>query len=344
MKIAIVSSAVPFVSGGARNIVDWLALKLREAGHRTEVVYLPFSDDPARLIDQHAAYRWVDLSAADRIICLRPPAHLVPHPNKVVWFIHHIRYYYDLWDTPYRGFPDDATHRDLRDVLRLLDTTALGEARRVYTNSATVQQRVSRFNGLDADVLYPPVLEPERFHCADYGDEILYVSRLEHHKRQHLAIQAMRHTRTPVRLRIAGAGQNPAYVDELHAIVDRYGLADRVTIDVGWLDEDRKVELLSTALATAYIPFDEDSYGYPSLESAHSRKAIVTTSDSGGVTELVDDERNGFVTEPTGAALAVAFDRLYSDRALARRLGEAAEARLGELGISWANVIDRLLA
>ena len=33
------------------------------------------------------------------------------------------------------------------------------------------------------------------------------------------------------------------------------------------------------ALAVAYVPDDEDSYGYPSLEAAHARKAVLTASD-----------------------------------------------------------------
>jgi glycosyltransferase involved in cell wall biosynthesis len=344
MRVAVVSSAVPFIKGGARNIVDWLATELRRAGHEAEVVYLPFSDDPARLLSQHAAMRWVELDDADVVICIRAPAHLIRHPRKVVWFIHHIRYYYDLWDTPYRAFPADPVHVALRDTLRRIDTAALGEAHRLFTNSRTVAGRLQEYNDLDAEVLYPPLFEPERFTPGDYGDEILYVSRLEHHKRQHLAIQAMRHTRSPVRLRVAGVGQNPAYLAQLQEMVWRYGLDERVVIEAGWLDEKRKADLIGGALAVAYLPFDEDSYGYPSLEAAHAARPIVTTSDSGGVIEFVQDEVNGFVREPDAASLANAFDRLFEDRELAARLGAGARARVDELNVSWDHVLDRLLS
>jgi glycosyltransferase involved in cell wall biosynthesis len=47
---------------------------------------------------------------------------------------------------------------------------------------------------------------------------------------------------------------------------------------------------------------------------------------------------------PEPAAIADAFDRLYADRALARRMGEAARARVAELGIDWETVIGRLLS
>lgn len=99
MKIALVSSFVPFIFGGARNIVEWLEEHLRAAGHTVERIYLPQVDAPDVLFPQMAAYRWIDLSSADRVICFRPPAHMIRHPHKILWFIHHIRLFYDLWDT-----------------------------------------------------------------------------------------------------------------------------------------------------------------------------------------------------------------------------------------------------
>ena len=70
MKIALCSSFVPFVNGGARNIVEWLEIELKRAGHQVERVYLPQVDAPDLLMPQMMAYRWVDLTKlSDRIIC-----------------------------------------------------------------------------------------------------------------------------------------------------------------------------------------------------------------------------------------------------------------------------------
>ena len=44
------------------------------------------------------------------------------------------------------------------------------------------------------------------------------------------------------------------------------------------------------------------------------------------------------------AVVAQAFDRLHEDRALARRLGANAAARVSELGIEWDAVVAKLLA
>jgi glycosyltransferase involved in cell wall biosynthesis len=343
VKIALCSTFVPFVYGGARNIVEWLQVMLEQAGHQVERVYLPEVDAPNLLFRQMAAFRWIDLSAADRVICFRPQAHLVRHPHKILWFIHHLRTFYDLWNSAYRGCPDDTRHRGLRDALHAADTRALREAKRVFTNSRVVSDRLKRFNGIDSEVLYPPVFAAERFHCRSHGDEIVYVCRLEHHKRQHLLIDALAHTRTPVRLRLCGASIGEDYPCALRKQIARLGLEHRVVFDNRWITEAEKIDNLAGCLASAYLPLDEDSYGYPSVEASHARKAILTTVDAGGVLELVQDGVNGYVTEPTPQALGAAMDALWRDRRLAAAMGERAHARLAELNISWSHVLKRLL-
>ena len=96
-------------------------------------------------------------------------------------------------------------------------------------------------------------------------------------------------------------------------------------------------------MAAAYIPLDEDSYGYPSLEASHSSKPILATVDSGGVCELVEHGVNGLIAEPDPKALAEAMDRLYLDRKGTQKMGLNAASRVGEMNISWSHVLERLL-
>jgi glycosyltransferase involved in cell wall biosynthesis len=345
MRIAICSSIVPFVFGGGRNIVDWLALMLREAGHEVEVVYLPHVDSPELLFRQIAAYRWIDLTeSADRVICIRPPAHFIRHPHKILWFIHHVRVLYDLWDSPYREFPDDPRHRGIRDALHAADTLALHEAERVFSLSHVVADRLRRFNGVESEVLYHPILAPETFRCEDGGDEIVSVCRMEHHKRQHLLLEALRHTRTPVRLRLHGAASDSAYSAQLETLIRQHGLQGRVVLEDRWISDSEKVDVLARSLAVAYVPVDEDSYGYPTVEAAHSYKPVITTSDSGGVLEFVVNGTNGLVADPDPRSVAEAMDRLYLDREATRLMGRNAKARVADLDITWSHVLERLLA
>jgi glycosyltransferase involved in cell wall biosynthesis len=344
MKIALCSSSTPFMPGGVRNTVEWLEQMLLERGHQVERVSLPHVDVPDLLFDQMATRRWVDLDAADRVICFRAPAHFISHPQKIVWFFHHVRAFYDLWDSPERGFPDDARHRGIRAALRDADTRALAEAEAVYTSSRIVSGRLEAFNGVASTVLYPPLYQPERFHFGDVGDEIVCIYSMEPRGRQHLLVQALALTRTPVKLRLIGPALRPSYLGELTEQIRKGGLHQRVQLQCGWMGDEERIELLANCLALAYLPADADAYGFPSLEASHSCKPILTAADAHGVLELVEHGRNGLVCDPTAESLAGAMDRLFLDRTAARRMGEAARERVAALGIGWPAVLGKLLA
>lgn len=345
MKVLVASTVVPGIVGGGTIIIDSLERALVARGHEVDVLRLPFYSKEDEMLDQMLAMRLHHVAdSGDRLICIRTPAYLLKHPAKVLWFIHHHRQAYDLWGTEYSNMRDDPKGRALRDAIRSADDIAFAEARAMFTNSAVVRDRVRKFNGLDPEVLYPPLDHPEHFWCEGYGDSIVYVSRLTSHKRQDLAIEAMAHTTTPVRLIVAGPPDSPYEDRRLADLVRDRGLEHKVDLRSGWLDEADKAQLFAECLATVYCPFDEDSYGYPSLEAHQSSKAVVSCTDAGGVSELVTDGHNGFLVEPTPQAMARRFDQLYEDRALAERMGVAGKDRMAELGISWDHVIDRMLA
>src|SRR5690606_3859729 len=141
--------------------------------------YLPTLDGPEHVLEQAALFRLMDLSeAGDRLIAFRPPSYVLRHPNKVLWFIHHIRIYYDMWGHEHAPPPTPA-NAAVRDALRRLDSRTLSEARRVFTNSQVVSRRLAEFNGVASQPLYPPLYRPERFHNAGYGDEMVAVCRME---------------------------------------------------------------------------------------------------------------------------------------------------------------------
>ncbi|PQO38824.1 glycosyl transferase family 1 [Blastopirellula marina] len=344
MKIALCSSFVPFVSGGARNIVNWLEAMLQEAGHHVEVVNLPQVDDPNSLFKQMCAFRWVHLENADRIICFRPQAHLIPHPHKILWFIHHIRVFYDLWDHPeYNRLEKNMAICGFRDALHAADLEGLKEAKTIFTNSTIVSGRLREFNGVDSEVLYPPVFRPERYRNWGSNDEIVCICRLEHHKRQHLLVEAMAHVKSPVRLRLCGSS-NGKYPQDLDDLLSMLRLNRRVVIDNRWITEEEKVQLLGNCLAAAYVPLDEDSYGYPTIEAALASKPLISTTDAGGVSEFVTDGWNGYMALPDPEAIAEAIDKMYFDREKTRQMGENARNEVATQGITWERVLQRLLA
>jgi glycosyltransferase involved in cell wall biosynthesis len=345
MRVIIASTCVPFIDGGGRLIVRWTAEAMRAAGHEVEEFYLPFPGGARASLPAILGLRAMPFAgSADRLVAIRWPAHVIRHENKATWFIHHYRQLFDLWDTPYRGVPANSEGLAYREALRRIDNLGLEESRDLFSNSLIVRDRVRQYNGLDPEPLLPPLGgDTSRFYTDSYGDFIFYPSRVTTIKRQLLAIQAMRYTTSGVRLVIAGRSESAAYSREMESFVRENGLEDKVDLRLGWLDETEKADLLARCLALAYLPLDEDSYGYPALEASHSAKPIVTLRDAGGALEFVRDGHEGLVADPNPRSLAVAFDRLYEDRAAAERMGVQSSARRTELDITWDHVIRRLL-
>lgn len=344
MKVIIASSFVPFVNGGGRFIVEWLEEKLLEYGHEVEKFYLPFNEQHDKLLENLLSYRLLDISnKSDRLITIRPPAHSIIHPNKVVWFIHHLRGYYDLAETKHTSVPDTGEGRAIRDALHRHDTMALKEARTVFTNSSVVGDRLKKYNGIASKTLFPPLLSPDRFYCGEPNDEIVSVCRLETHKRQHLFIEAMSYVKTPVKLRICGKSSGGTYEQKLQQLAHTQNVEDKVHFDFGWISEKDKIKYVSNSLACVYAPEDEDSYGYPTLEAAAAEKPTLTTWDAGGTLEFIRDGENGLITEPSPQDIAEGFDKLYLDQNKTKQMGQAAADTVRNLNITWDHVIESLL-
>lgn len=349
MRIAICHPQTPFARGGGEMHTERLSTTLRQGGHEVDILAIPFKwYPPSELVHQMALWRSLDVSEAngqpiDMVIALKFPAYLVRHERKVVWLIHQHRAAYELWDHPVYG--DLAMHDDgqaVRDMIWNADRVALKESKRIFTNSANVGHRLRRFLGIPSDPLYhrSPICEALlNLPPGSPGDELIFPSRLEPLKRQSLAIEAMRHVNSDVRLVLVGAGPGGAAIRRL---IEQHGLGDRVRLETGISDE-RLVELYRSSLAAYYGPYDED-YGYVTLEAMAARRPVITTTDSGGPLELVRDGETGVVVEPKPRRIAAAIDRLARDRGAAEAMGAAGERTLRRRVPEWPQVVDQLLS
>jgi glycosyltransferase involved in cell wall biosynthesis len=261
----------------------------------------------------------------------------VRHPRKVCWLVHQHRAAYELCGTEYSDFGYDEADVALRDRVMALDEEMLGECLGLYTISRTVSARLTRYNGLASTPLYHPPLIAPLLRSGPYGSYILSVGRLESNKRVHLAIAALAHLPSHIRLAIVGEGSQRHVLEaEAHAC----GVDDRITW-LGAIDDARLVELYSDALAVLYAPYDED-FGRVTLEAFLARRPVITAHDSGGTLEFVKDGVNGFVVAPTPDAIADAVCALDADRQKAASFGDAGYdlART----ISWDVAIERLVS
>ena len=343
-RIAVVTSSPPMSDGGHMVIARSLVQALRDAGHQADVIVTP-QNRFGRQASEYLATWLTDVEVThagpiDQVISLRYPSFAVRHPRHVCWLNHTMREYYDLWDRfraglGLRGRVKEHVRRTLiRQADRLLLTHNVD---RLFVQSKTIQKRLGMWPSLGSTVLYPPA-PPRPYRCDRYGDFIFMVSRLTPLKRTDLFVRAMAHPAAEgLKAVIAGDGEER---DRLRALIAELGIADRVTM-TGSASPEQLVQYLANCRAVCFPPFDED-YGFVTVEAFVSQKAVVTCTDSGGPSELVEHGVSGFVCDPAPEALALRFRELMDDAALAERLGQNAYARGSRL--TWPDTVKQLTA
>ncbi len=378
MKIALVApSPVPFVLGGAERLMGGLVEHINRAtSHDAELIKLPVRED--NLVDLMAAYRRfseLDLAHFDAVISSKYPAWMVRHPNHAVYMMHPLRGLYEMYGV--FGLPDDvapvpglgalltaldepttseselltaferAVHRVgpdhptfafpgplARRLVHRLDEVALSPDRLVghLSISATVARRPGYFpTGVDVTVAIPPSGLSD-LHC-DSFDHFFTASRLDGPKRLDLLIEAFDRVDRPINLTIGGTGPDR---DRLVALA---GGNPRITF-AGYLTDEELVEHYAHARAVPFLPIDED-LGLVTLEAQMSGKPVITCTDSGGSTELVEHGVSGLVVEADADRLADALRLLADDESLARDMGAAGHAAASHY--TWSSVTDALL-
>jgi glycosyltransferase involved in cell wall biosynthesis len=348
MRIIIATTHVPFIRGGAEVHAEGLRDHLKEEGHDAEIVAVPFKwYPPQKILDHMLACRLFDLSEVmgtqvDLLIGLKFPAYLIPHPRKVLWILHQFRTAYELWDHDLGDLIYTPEGAAVRDAIREADRKLIPEARRVFANSGNVAARLKYFCGIDATPLYHPPPNAKEFYTSDAQDYIFFPSRLCLPKRQSLVLEALAQTKQPVRVKFAGAGDQPGYENELRTLSQKLGIQNRVDW-LGQVTEEQKRDLYARSLAVIYPPLDED-YGYVTLESMLASKPVITCADSGGPLEFVRQAETGLIADPTAESLARALDSIWDRRSEAKQWGEAGREVYEEMGISWTGVIDKLLS
>lgn len=345
MRVLVVNTIDPFVRGGAEALADSLVDNLREFGHEAELMRIPFEYRQWTAIpSQMAAARGFRIENADKVIALKFPAYLVRHSSKVVWLIHQFRQAYDLFEAGLSNIPLSAEGDELLRVITAADVEALGESHSIFASSTVTAKRLARYNDLAAPVLQIPSYDPELFVGGNYGNYIFAGGRVNSTKRQALLIEALAKASPAVRLVIAGPPDSSSERTDLEALAARLGVTDRLTLDLRFLDRADVADLVNGAAACAYIPLDEDTLGYVTMEAAQARKPIITCTDSGGVLGLVKNGVTGWVAEPTAFALADAMNNAIANRRRVAKLGNAAHDLHLSLGVSWERTIERLTA
>lgn len=344
MKIAITTSQVPFIRGGAELMTEGLLHNLRARGHQVEIISIPFIFHNKKHIKNSMDY-WerqnfngFDVGEVDMVICLKFPTYYLKHHNKVVWLMHQHRSVYELWDTNYGDVSSDKEACLLREDIMRRDTKHINESTRIFTISKTVGSRLKKYNNIDSQHIYQPSPISDLLGPGEQHPYIFCPSRLEDIKRQELLIRAVSHCKTDCNILISGEGGIKGKLQEL---IEKFNLNHRVEL-LGHVSQSELASLYRNALAVYFAPIGED-YGFVTLEAMQSAKPIITCSDSGGPLEFVLDGKTGFVVDPDAKIVAGKIDFLFSNKKVAKEMGLNAYEHYKNLNINWGNVVDQLI-
>jgi glycosyltransferase involved in cell wall biosynthesis len=344
MKVLIVNNVAPFIWGGAEELAANLQKQLTIFGHDAEILKIPFRWEPAEgVASQMLMVRAFELTNVDHVIALKFPAYLIRHPRKTLWLLHQYRQAYDLFDAGQSSISYGSDGDSIRAVIRNADGDAFEESRRIFTNSEVTRGRLKHYNGFNAEVLLPPLNNPELFFGQKSEGYIFAGGRVNSMKRQHLLVEAMQYLPVGIKLVVAGPPDSLGDAQRLLELVEKYDLSDRVKLDLRFMDREVLANYVNGALACAYIPFDEDSLGYVAMEAATAGKPVITASDSGGVLGLVKDGETGWVAVPEPKALAESMAIAHRQPEHTRMMGESTRALWESFGATWENTIKRLL-
>lgn len=348
MRVGVLRTQVPFVTGGAERHAANLVTALERHGHEATEITVPFKWYPAEVLADHIlAAKLLDLSevegvSVDRMIGLKFPAYLAHHPQMQFWVIHQHRQAYDQWasgDSDLLHDPDGAT---LRDLIRAEDRRAFSaSAHPIFVNSANVAARLETHLGVASTPLYHPPPQADRMEQGGYGDYLLAPGRINPSKRLDLVLRALSETRSAMRLVIIGRAENTAYEESLHRLAGELGITGQIDW-LGGVDDATLRRSYAEARAVVFVPSDED-YGYVTLEAMLAAKPVISVTDAGGPLEFITHESEGLIQAPRSGSLAAAFHQVMQDPGLAERMGQAGYARYKAMNISWEHVVNRLM-
>ncbi len=201
----------------------------------------------------------------------------------------------------------------LRRQLRRIRRWDLAASRRVDAYIAISQlgrERIKRCYGRDAAIVHPPV-ETHRFLPGTPGDALLVVSELVRHKRVHIALEAARRARVPIR--VVGSGPDHAVLRAAYPEAEFLGRAG---------DGDL-VELYASARAVV-VPSVEE-FGITAVEAQAAGRPVIAAAAGGALETILNGHTGSLAKVDDVEAFTRAIegiDKLDFDPARARENAE----------------------
>jgi FkbM family methyltransferase len=323
-------------TGGAEALYRGLVNALRAASHDVDQVQVPVDESTFDgILESYARCYDLDPAAYELVISTKAPTFMVRHPHHVSYLLHTIRVFYDMFEREYgAGTPEQLKQRAL---IHHLDREGLHPSRIVahFTNGHQTYERLYEASPFWRQIPFralhhPPFLEG--FHASQQGEFVFLPSRLHRWKRVDLMIEAYKHVRANLPLKIAGTGEDQAALRALAGADARIEFLGRVS-------DAQLLDLYARALVVPFVPQKED-YGLVTIEAFQGGKPVITCTDSGEPTRFVRHHETGFVVEPDPRALAEKIDWFAAHPDCASEMGLRGRAAVSH--INWNRLVTAL--
>ncbi|MGZ9583477.1 1,4-alpha-glucan branching protein domain-containing protein [Paenibacillus marinisediminis] len=247
-------------------------------------------------------------------------------------------------------------HTDLQHRIHDLESELVRESEHIIVCSHAMVREVNQLfdvplsrvtmipNGVECAESAPSPLH----HAADDGPVLFCIGRLVYEKGIHVLLHALpliRQTMKHARLIIAGAGP---MASQLKAIIHELMLDDCVHL-IGFVDSDIRDKLFQVTDVCVF-PSLYEPFGIVALEAMGAGIPVVV-SDTGGLAEIIDHDRDGYKTPPGDVeSLAWHTVDLLRDRDKAQRFSLAAARKVrskydwNTIAVSTRKIYEEVIA
>lgn len=179
-------------------------------------------------------------------------------------------------------------------AMDVLDSRSTDRVDAFIANSEVIRERIRRYYRRDATVIYPPIDTTGITPSESTGEYYLMVGRVVRAKRPETVVEAFNDLGKP--LKIAGGTANEPAIGAGTMETVREKAGENVDL-LGFVSDDRKVELLQNAKAVVYIPVRED-FGMVPIEALAAGTPVIA-ADEGFPKIAIDDGTSGTIVQPT---------------------------------------------
>ena len=227
-------------------------------------------------------YDWVLYSGTVAPLAVRNHPH-----GRNLYYCHTIpRFAYDLYDYYLSSLApwERPIFNCFAAFTRRRYAAAVSKMETIIVNSRNVSRRMETYLRLQSQIVHPPC-DVDFFKWLGQDDYYLSTARLEIFKRVDLVVEAFKQM-PDKKLVVTSGGQ------ELARLKSLAGNAKNIVF-TGWTSEEALRKLVGKAIATIYVPMDED-FGMSPVESMAAGKPVIGVTE-GGLLETVLHQKTGLL-------------------------------------------------